>query len=327
MNYVVITTINKPTEAVFRLSKRNDIKTIVIGDNKTPKNWTHKNISFFSIEDQKKLGFTVIPLLPLNHYSRKIIGYLIAMSYNADNIIDLDDDNYPDELWTFPSRQDEINLITGFKGFFNAYSYFSTEKIWPRGFPLEQIKNNNKSTFITGSSKSIGIWQGLANGDPDVDAIWRLTNISKEFQFDSRIPLGLDEGIASPFNSQNTLIIKELFPLLYLPSTVTFRYTDILRSLVAQPIMWLMGYRLGFVSANVYQARNYHNLMDDFVSEIPMYTNTKIMDYVEKSISPCNSIADNLVSVYKRLLKESVVQPLEIDLLDAFLSDIKSILK
>jgi DNA repair protein RadD len=27
--------------------------------------------------------------------------------------------------------------------------------------------------------------------------------------------------------------------------------------------MWLMGYRLGFVSANVYQARNYHNLMDD----------------------------------------------------------------
>ena len=37
----------------------------------------------------------------------------------------------------------------------------------------------------------------------------------------------------SPFNSQNTLWRKELLPLAYLPSKVTFRYTDILRGMIA----------------------------------------------------------------------------------------------
>ena len=40
---------------------------------------------------------------------------------------------------------------------------------------------------------------------------------------------------------------------MYLPTFVTFRFTDILRSYVAQPIMWNAGYRLGFTNATVTQ--------------------------------------------------------------------------
>ena len=58
----------------------------------------------------------------------------------------------------------------------------------------------------------------------------------------------LGTGTMSPFNTQNTLIRKELFALLYLPTYVTFRFTDILRGLVAQPIMWAAGYALGFTA-------------------------------------------------------------------------------
>ena len=37
----------------------------------------------------------------------------------------------------------------------------------------------------------------------------------------------------SPFNSQNTIWFKEIFPLLYLPVSCSMRATDIIRGLVA----------------------------------------------------------------------------------------------
>ena len=38
----------------------------------------------------------------------------------------------------------------------------------------------------------------------------------------------------SPFNSQNTIWFKEIFPLLYLPVSCSMRATDIIRGLVAR---------------------------------------------------------------------------------------------
>lgn len=49
---------------------------------------------------------------------------------------------------------------------------------WPRGLPLQDIKFNHSSVVLRSTEiplKSIGIIQSLANHDPDVDAIYRLT--------------------------------------------------------------------------------------------------------------------------------------------------------
>ena len=79
---------------------------------------------------------------------------------------------------------------------------------------------------------NVGVWQGLADEDPDVDAIYRLTSDTPCY-FNERNPVVLAKGTVCPFNTQNTIIIKPLFNLLYLPTTATFRFTDILRGLVA----------------------------------------------------------------------------------------------
>src|SRR5438270_335676 len=73
------------------------------------------------------------------------------------------------------------------------------------------------------------IQQGLADENPDVDAIYRLAfPLPLTFRTDRRIALG---GSAwCPFNSQNTTWTREAFPLLYLPSYCSFRMTDIWRS-------------------------------------------------------------------------------------------------
>lgn len=119
------------------------------------------------------------------------------------------------------------------------------------------------------------------------------------------------------------MIRKELFPLMYLPTYVTFRFTDILRGLVAQPIFWLYGYRLGFTEATVVQKRNPHDYMKDFISEIPMYEHThRVIELVDGSISASESITTNLHKAYKSLLDEQIISPEEMITLEAWIEDL-----
>lgn len=51
---IVITSINKPTEAILKLSKLKDFVLFVADDNETPKNWHVNEARFISIEEQHK---------------------------------------------------------------------------------------------------------------------------------------------------------------------------------------------------------------------------------------------------------------------------------
>jgi hypothetical protein len=117
-----------------------------------------------------------------------------------------------------------------------------------------------------------------------------------------------------------------LFPLLYLPAFVTFRFTDILRGYVAQPILQAAGYRIGFTEATVYQERNEHNLLHDFEDEIPFYLNaTRCIEIVEAAVQKGKSIQDNLRAVYGALIKEEIVPNQEMPILDAWLHDLSQL--
>jgi hypothetical protein len=318
--YIIITTIYPPTKSVKAFAHKKDYHLIVVGDKKTPSAWSNPNTEFISAREQERLHSEWVRFLPWNHYSRKMVGYLSAIEQGADIIIDTDDDNIPCAQWGFPDFEGTFSTIPEKGGFFNVY-YFTEQKIWPRGFPLQRINNKN-SVFGDCFSKtmvSIGVWQALANGDPDVDAIYRLTD-NTPCLFEDKNPIVLGCETVCPFNSQNTACRKELFPLLYLPAYVTFRFTDILRGLVAQPIMWAAGYHLGFTSPTVFQERNFHDYLKDFESEIPCYL------YAERVVELCCeatktnvSVADNLYNSYEMLLKHGVVVEHEINLLEVWL--------
>ena len=321
--FIVITSINEPTTAVKSFSQLKDYKTLVIGDSKTPEDWNFPGVMFISLKEQENISFNLSKLLPLNHYCRKMIGYLHAIKSGAEIIVDTDDDNIPKKDWGFPVYSGEFNSIVPNQGFVNIYSLFTKQRIWPRGLPLGLINSNidSKKNLVKTQCK-VGVWQGLADESPDVDAIYRLTD-NLPCIFDENEPIVLDVGNVCPFNSQNTAIIKELFPLLYLPCFVTFRFCDILRGLIAQPIMWLYGYRLGFTKATVTQIRNEHDYYEDFISEIPMYQySEKVFETTDKSISSSRSITDNLVNSYEGLQREGIVQKEELETLKAWLEDI-----
>jgi hypothetical protein len=321
---IVITSVFSPTEAVKAFSQLPGYKVIVVGDQKTPADWQWKNVEY--IPANQDTGYDLSKVLPYNHYCRKMIGYLKAIQAGAEYIWDTDDDNIPKSNWNLPVFDQKFDCIDGDKGFINIYQLYTEQKIWPRGLPLNLITRQFElEKYVSAKNCRVGIWQGLADEDPDVDALYRLT-IDLPCYFRERDPIVLSKGTICPFNTQNTFIRKELFALMYLPTTVTFRFTDILRGLVAQPIMWLYDYQLGFTSATVVQKRNPHDYMKDFNSEISMYQQCEnIFSLTASAVSRSQSIESNLFNSYQALLKAGIISDKEMTTLEAWLNDLNKI--
>lgn len=335
MKYLIITTIFQPTKAIKKFIKFDDFKTIVVADKKTPLDWKLNNVLSLDVKRQKDLDFKLSKILPWNNYARKNLGYLYAIKNKAEIIGETDDDNIPYNHWGLylPKNKYIIKNSKSNTKFINIYNIYSNDFVWPRGFPLEEVSKRKNFKLNKINEKEfrkifnyIGIIQYLANKDPDVDAIYRLL-INKKINFKTKKCVILDKNIYTPFNSQNTFFIqKKLFPLLYLPSFVSIRATDIFRGYIAQFISWSLGYYLMIGPATVYQERNYHNYLNDFQLEIPVYLNVKkIIDIFSQIKFKQEDIFQRLLIVYNELVKEKIIVKDEIPLLKAWISDLKNI--
>jgi hypothetical protein len=265
--------------------------------------------------------------LPVKHYARKNLGYLIAISQGAEIIIETDDDNLPfDSFWS--NRTKKINAhILKKKGWVNVYRYFTDAHIWPRGFALENILDDlpilEEQLLV-----ECPIQQGLADKNPDVDAIYRLT-LPLPVTFNKKNSIALGDSSVCPFNSQNTTWFKEAFALLYLPSYCSFRMTDIWRSYIAQRIAWTCGWSVMFHNSTVWQERNEHNLMTDFQEEISGYlNNAQIIDALLSLDlkDGVQNISENMRVCYNELIRLGFVGMKESILLNAWLKDLNSLI-
>jgi hypothetical protein len=208
----------------------------------------------------------------------------------------------------------------------NVYRYFTASQIWPRGLPLDTINQPCPDIEkLPTDYVYCPIQQGLANQNPDVDAIYRLV-LPLPIDFQDNIHIALGKGAWCPFNSQNTVWFPPAYPLLYLPAYCSFRMTDIWRSFVAQRICWENGWHILFKSPTVYQERNEHNLMQDFGDEVSGYLNNskiaKLLDDLSL-LSGESNIPDNLRKCYNAMIQEDLLHTKESELLEAWLEDIK----
>lgn len=326
---VVVTSINKPGPALELIAEgclRMGHEFFVIGDEASPAEFHLEGCRFFSLPEQLDLGFKLAQLCPTKHYARKNIGYLLAMQSGAKIILDLDDDCTPNiNFWLHRNRHQTAR--TSFEaGWVNVYRYFSEAQIWPRGFPLDKI-NEAVRPFETLPAEEVDcpIQNGLSDGDPDVDAIYRL--ISPPFQkFRRGRCLALKTGSWSPFNTQNTAWWSDAFLLLYLPACCSFRMTDIWRSFVAQRIAWANDWGILFHEATITQQRNPHDLMRDFAEELPGYlNNAAICEALGKLQikTGVENLPDNLRACYAELVRIEVLPERELNLLDTWIEDVQ----
>jgi hypothetical protein len=188
--WIVITTIFYPTPAIYKfLNLTTHWNLIVIGDKKTPKDWLQKltiktsRLIFLSFEEQNNLNFRILHYLPQGSYARKNLGYLIAIRCGAQIIFESDDDNLlqTDDIHLLPKivQPKHVPLIAFHRQrspFINIYGSFGHPHIWPRGFPVNEIRNVTEDGWHSvrqnlDQNTYAYIQQYLADLDPDVDAI------------------------------------------------------------------------------------------------------------------------------------------------------------
>lgn len=327
----VTTTIFNESYAIKQVKNLKNWCIVVVGDKKTRdyyNNFNTKRSVYLSPYEQSKLGFKILEDIPWNHFGRKNIGYLYAIKKGATLVYDFDDDNQL--IKSIPENFFNTFTVETTNKYYNLYPQLSgVESSWPRGFPLNKIKKTEtknrllKKKFL--DMTNVTIIQSLANNDPDVDAIYRLTQkLPFGFYTYSRKRLYvIPRGTVMPYNAQATLHYYFSFLFMLLPCTVHGRVSDIWRSYITQYIMKHTSYRIGFSSPWVEQYRNKHDYMKDFNSEIPLYEQASAFTEVLDSWKPkSESIVERLLEVYILLFKNGFLQRKDVELAKHWIQDL-----
>ena len=326
-NTVVVTSISAPTQALKEYARGCQLgggSLILIGDDASLADFHLEGCDYYDVSRQKTVDLRIAALAPTASYARKNIGYLLAMRARPPYILESDDDNLPlPAFWDSRCKRVVAPRLAN-AGWVNIYRYFTTQNVWPRGFPLDLIHAEVPDRSQLPEVETVcPIQQGLADGDPDVDAIYRMV-MPGEVQFFDHGQVILAEKSRCPFNSQNTAWWPECYQLMYLPATCSMRMTDIWRSFIAQRIAHLNGWGILFESPTVHQARNAHNLMCDFKMETAGYLhNSELVMRLEKLPlrAGAQHIADNMRACYEELVVAGYLGRGELELVDAWLHD------
>jgi hypothetical protein len=111
-----------------------------------------------------------------------------------------------------------------------------------------------------------------------------------------------------------------MFYAMYLPVSVTFRYTDILRGFIALYQLWKNNKTIKFTFPTAIQDRNEHDLNKDYESEVSMYNTAELV--IELLNNNKNATIQEMYSI---LEQNNIVDKNELDVLNEWMNIINSL--
>lgn len=288
--YIVTTTINKPTKATIKfcqLAKKKGWVFVIIGDLKTPHDEYQNlvlrylgNVLYLSPKKQAELYPELSEIIGWNTIQRRNIGFVYTYQQGAEIVATVDDDNIPYDFWgddVWVGKKIKVDYYSPKQEVFDPISVTNQYDLWHRGYPIELMRNRREQIYM-GKKTIIPLVQAdFWNGDPDVDAIARLT-YNPEVKFDFTEPFASDT--ISPFNSQNTFLHREILPH-YAVWPFIGRMDDIWGGYYAQKVMGKD--RLIYNRATVYQDRNKQDLITNLENEMIGYRHT--LDFIKSDLN------------------------------------------
>lgn len=295
---IVTTTINPPTKALKLFAGKKDWDLIIIGDQITPHDLyrkfekQHKNVTYLDPIDQNKKFPKLSRAIGWKKIQRRNIGYVEAYERGAEIIATVDDDNILYEGWgenIFVGEKISVNYYKTKLPAFDPVGATNHPNIWHRGYPLQLVSKreyNDKQKKIVKADIQADFW----NGDPDIDAVCRMT-IAPECKFkDSYFPMSSNK--IAPFNSQNTFLTREVLKHYFL-----FPYVGRMDDIWAAFYVQALGFKVVFNKATVYQDRNIHDLTRDMNAEFVGY---------ENNLAIIESLKENPDKIFNFLPKEAI---------------------
>jgi hypothetical protein len=285
--FIVTTTINPPTDALIKYSKLNGWKVIVAGDLKTQHHLFSnlENIIYLTPDYQEKSHPILSELIGWKCIQRRNFAILEAYKLGADVIGIIDDDNVPSDTWgseLLVNKSVEVNYYDIDDVAFDSLgSLTGYNHLWHRGFPLERLsyRDYSKKTKKEIVPKVQAIYW---NGDPDVDAICRMIYNPKCKFNDSEFPISSNRP--SPFNSQNTIISRDIVKDYFL-----FPYVGRMDDIWASYYVQSKGHKVVFSKPEVISDRNmgttgrYSNIEDMKREYLGMENNLNLLNSLSKN--------------------------------------------
>lgn len=270
--YIVTTTINPPTLATIKYSRKEDWTLIVVGDTKTP-HYEYENLNciYLSPEYQEKTYPELSDTIGWKSIQRRNIGFVEAYNRGADIVATVDDDNIPYDSWgtnVVVGETVEIDFYDTHLGVFDPLSVTEHNQVWHRGYPIELVPFRKEVTYGGKLKRRVLVQADLWDGDPDIDAMARLS-IRPIVKFD-KIQGPYGSLSISPFNSQNTFLAREVIPY-YSVFPHVGRMDDIWGGYVLQHYF---PNSVIYNKASVFQDRNVQDLITNLEKEIMGYRKT-----------------------------------------------------
>lgn len=316
-----------------------DVSIIVAGDQKTPHAETRHfveslgNALYLSDADQEKLGYESSAIIGWNKIMRRNLALLEAIRQKPEVIISIDDDNLPvgddyftsfDKVFNAPYSGISASNCQLPGGWFNIGTML-LPNVFHRGFSYEQRQPPAQFQLRPCTNRRIGVAAGLWLGDPDIDAMDRITNQPLVQHFSDLLHSGVsvERGTFSPFNTQNTGVLAELAPLIMVLVGVG-RYDDIWASYIAERIMLETDYHVHYGKPYVWQERNpqsrWRNLKDEVfgMEHTPQFCR----DLLELKLGD-GDVLEKLERLYLGLQGKAYIPPVVFELGLAWVRDVR----
>ncbi|UJR32727.1 hypothetical protein I4U23_020186 [Adineta vaga] len=346
--WIVLTTINYPTPTIYKLLQlTSEWHLIVVAQQQTPINWlSHINgnqsrIWFLSLNEQYSMDYSILQHLPDNSHARKNIGYLVAIQCGAKIIYECEDNVLLDrnDIYVLPKRVQPkhvpwISFHRERSPFVNIYGSFGQSSVWPRGFPVSELRNITEdgwhSVIRNDENNTYAyIQQCLIDGNPDVDALYRLAYplAIDQIRFDRNQPsIVLQPYTFSPYNIQNTITYYEAFWGLILPVTTTFRVSDIWRSFWVQRLLWDIGGRLLFGTATLDKINSSNSYIKDMDEENQLYHQSgSFVRFLVSWSSTLPTLIERILRLSKDISQAGFWKSEEINVIKAWINDLQLI--
>jgi hypothetical protein len=265
-HFIVTTTINPPTEAIVKFDAMPGWHLIVVGDRRTPIDYSLDQGTYLSPKDQEAFDGPLSDAIGWNCIQRRNIGIAVAYEQGADVVALVDDDNIPDVNWgkhLSIGQSIEVNYFETKAPAFDPIGATNYPALWHRGYPLPLLSERDYSHCVKRTivpDVEANFW----NGDPDIDALCRMEH-KPQCAFDPKhFPIA--SNAMAPFNSQNTILLRKVLPDYFL-----FPYIGRMDDIWAAYYLQAKGHVVVFGGPSVYQARNDHDLVVDMRQELLGY--------------------------------------------------------
>lgn len=271
-------------DRLAKSSSFSQVKFVISGDKKSSAFDTDAfecDVKYLNIQDQGK--YKCSEPMGWNKIMRRNTALLRAIESKPDFILIIDDDNVPQDdyfdVWyqTITNSVGKIAVPKDGQSTDCWHNYLKTSdadiEIYPRGYPVE-FRYMDSTEVVAAeaniANEKIGLYQGISLGDPDIDAITRIVypkpiSDVKEIGYCCK-------NVWSPYNTQNTMFAKAIFPLAFVWPHCG-RYDDIYSSFAWQQFLFnndMYAYVGQVINT---QDRGHRDILKDFNNEVEGYNN------------------------------------------------------